>query len=262
MGLQMRASAHGILGFAAMSSGTVRDAVRLAARYSVIRTTAIALSTHVGDGFATLAVDAHEALRGAREGYAFAILIGFWRMGQVLSGRDYDASLEFAFPKPAYFDRFTALLPPTSFDRPANQLVLRDLGLLEAPLTMADESSLRLAREQCEQLLQSLGLDGRLVPRVRSALARKPDDVPSLKSVARSLRLSPRTFRRHLEAEGLTFSALADEERRRRALHLLRSNELSVREVGERLGYSDVANFTRAFRRWTGKTPTAYRNEG
>lgn len=58
----------------------------------------------------------------------------------------------------------------------------------------------------------------------------------------------------------MTFSALIDAERRRRALLLLRSRELSIQQIGERLGYSDVANFTRAFRRWTGKTPSAYRS--
>jgi AraC-like DNA-binding protein len=40
---------------------------------------------------------------------------------------------------------------------------------------------------------------------------------------------------------------------------LLRSSDLSIETVAERVGYSDVANFTRAFRRWTGSTPAAYR---
>jgi AraC-like DNA-binding protein len=58
----------------------------------------------------------------------------------------------------------------------------------------------------------------------------------------------------------VTFSSLVDAERMRRALLLLRSHELTIENVGERLGYQNIANFTRAFRRWTGKTPSAYRN--
>ena len=83
--------------------------------------------------------------------------------------------------------------------------------------------------------------------------------MPSLKEAAAALHLSTRTFRRRLEAEKVTFSAMVDEVRMQRALLLLRSRELTVEDVGERLGFTDVANFTRAFRRWTGTTPTAYR---
>jgi AraC-like DNA-binding protein len=116
-----------------------------------------------------------------------------------------------------------------------------------------------MAKDQCAQILQSMGLDGQLAPRVRSLLARHPKGILSNEGAARAIHVSTRTFRRRLEAEGVTFSALADDERRRRALLLLRSNDLSLQEIGDRLGYSDVANFSRAFRRWTGRTPRAYR---
>ncbi|MGH7434617.1 MAG: AraC family transcriptional regulator ligand-binding domain-containing protein, partial [Polyangiaceae bacterium] len=252
LGLQMRVSAHGILGFAAISADDVRQAILLAVKYMAIRITALSMRTHVAGGAGALVLEEHVDLGAAREAYPFAILVGLWSMGGTLAGRPLDATLDFAFPRPPYFERFARALPPTRFDQPQHQIVLRDLALLEQPLPMADAASLRLAKDQCDQLLQSMGLDGRLAPRARSVLARHADGVQSLVAVARALSLSTRTFRRRLEAEGLTFSELADEERRRRALLLLRSKELSVQQVGERLGYSDVANFTRAFRRWTG----------
>jgi AraC-like DNA-binding protein len=259
LGLHMRASAHGILGFAAMSARTVRDAIVLAVKYAGIRTTALSLRAQVVDGTGALVLEEHANLRGAREGYAFAVLVGFWTMGRALTGQDLDVTFDFAFPKPAYYDRFAAALPPARFGQRCHQIVLRDLALLETPLIMADEAAMRLAKGQCDEILQSMGLDGRIAPRVRSLLARRLQGMPSLAAVARTLRLSTRTVRRHLEEEGLTYSGMADDERRRRALLLVRSHGLSVQEIGERLGYSDVANFTRAFRRWTGKTPTAYR---
>jgi AraC-like DNA-binding protein len=81
----------------------------------------------------------------------------------------------------------------------------------------------------------------------------------SLDETARALGLSARTLKRRLDEEGTSFSAILDEQRRARALLLLRSPELSVDTIAERVGYSDIANFTRAFRRWTGTTPTAFR---
>jgi AraC-like DNA-binding protein len=183
-------------------------------------------------------------------------------MGISLMGRTPDVSIDFQFPRPRYFDRFEHALPPTRFDQPTNQMVLKDLAWLEAPVSMADAASNRLARDRCDELLQSMGLDGRLAPKVRALLNRPDAATPPLKDVARALRLSPRTFRRRLEGEGVSFSALVDVERMRKSLLLLRSQELTIEQISERLGYENVANFTRAFRRWTGKTPSAYRSGG
>jgi AraC-like DNA-binding protein len=58
----------------------------------------------------------------------------------------------------------------------------------------------------------------------------------------------------------MTFTAIADDVRRQRALLLLENRDLSIAEIATRLGYTEVPNFTRAFRRWTGKTPAAYRD--
>jgi AraC-like DNA-binding protein len=260
LGLQMQASAHGIVGFAAMSAGTVRDAILVAVRYMAIRTTALALHTQVHDDTATLILVEHADLGSVREIYVLSILVGFWQMGCKLAGRNLDLSFDLQFPRPDYYKRFEHILPPTRFDQPVNQIVLRDLALLASPISMADAASARLARTQCEELLASMGLDGRIAPRVRALLGRKDGASLSVNDVARALRVSPRTFRRRLEAERVTFSSLLDTERKRRALLLLRSQELSIEEIGDRLGYHNVANFTRAFRRWTGKTPRAYRN--
>ncbi len=73
--------------------------------------------------------------------------------------------------------------------------------------------------------------------------------------MATALHVSPRTLKRQLAAEGVSFSALIEKERRERATILLASPALSIKMVAERLGYSNVANFSRAFERWTGKSP-------
>jgi AraC-like DNA-binding protein len=66
-------------------------------------------------------------------------------------------------------------------------------------------------------------------------------------------------LKRRLAEEGSDYTTLLDEHRHGRALSLLASPESTIDAVAERLGYSDVANFSRAFRRWTGVTPAAWR---
>jgi AraC-like DNA-binding protein len=83
----------------------------------------------------------------------------------------------------------------------------------------------------------------------------------SIDAVARALRLSARTLKRKLAAEGESFSALVERERHERALELLRSSQLKLEEVAQRLGYSSVPNFARAFRRWRGESPAHYQRQ-
>ena len=77
--------------------------------------------------------------------------------------------------------------------------------------------------------------------------------------VARALGCSRQTLYRRLKAEGLTFAGVLDDLRRREALQLIRDMSRSVKEIGYRLGFSDPAAFSRAFKRWTGKSPQAFR---
>ncbi len=75
-----------------------------------------------------------------------------------------------------------------------------------------------------------------------------------------TLGLSSPTLRRHLEAENTTFSAIVDEVRREIAQRELRSNR-TVGEIAFRLGFSSASAFDRAFKRWNGQSPKAYRTE-
>lgn len=76
--------------------------------------------------------------------------------------------------------------------------------------------------------------------------------------VAGMLDLNARTLQRRLASFGCSFRALREIEYQKFACDWLSSGNLSVTEISDRLGYSHPAHFARAFRRWTGKPPTAY----
>lgn len=81
----------------------------------------------------------------------------------------------------------------------------------------------------------------------------------SIDAVARTLGLSRQTLYRRLRAEGTTFAELLDGLRRRLALTLIRDERVPVKEAAWRLGFSDPAAFSRAFKRWTGRSPSEMR---
>jgi AraC-like DNA-binding protein len=70
---------------------------------------------------------------------------------------------------------------------------------------------------------------------------------------------SPRTLQRLLKEQGLKYNDMVQNARMRHAVAMLRDSDLSITEIALRLGYNDTAHFTRAFRRWTGMTPSKYR---
>jgi len=78
--------------------------------------------------------------------------------------------------------------------------------------------------------------------------------------VARALGYSRQTLYRRLKEEGLTFAQLLDGLRRRLALKLVRDEGVTVKEAAYRLGFSDPAAFSRAFKRWTGSSPSGMRS--
>ena len=83
---------------------------------------------------------------------------------------------------------------------------------------------------------------------------------PTLKWLARTAGLSPRTIQRRLSDEGLSFSNIVDNWRMRTAIRLAADSRLTVQEMSERTRYADVPHFVRAFKRWTGVTPGRFRD--
>ncbi len=257
VGTQMRLSSHGFLGFAAMTSATVREALDLAVRFASTRTSAIGLTLLVEGDTASLAIEERTPFPAAiREFVVIALIVGLWQIGGALTGRPLEGIGECAFAPPAYLRNLPAA-NRLKFDRPAHRIVFA-ASELDLPLRSADAVAMRLAREQGERELAAV-VDAGIPGRIRAAIVAHGDAPPSLQAVARELRMSSRTLKRKLAEHGTTFSTIRDDHRRQRALLLLDNRALSISEIAERLGYSELPNFTRAFRKWTGVTPQAYR---
>jgi AraC-like DNA-binding protein len=255
-GTQMRVSSHGFLGFAAMTSQTVRAAIELAVRFAETRTNVLGLSLCVEGDTASLVIEERAPLGRFREFAIISLMMGLWRLGESLTGRPLDGVAECAFPAPPYA-RDVPLAGRVRFSQPTHRLVFR-ASVLGVPLTSADPIATQLARAECERELAAV-VDAGLMGRVRAAVLAHAPSVPPLDEVARELRVSSRTLKRRLADRGTTFSGIVDEVRRQRAFLLLQNRELSVGEVAARLGYRELPSFTRAFRRWTGVSPAAYR---
>jgi AraC-like DNA-binding protein len=98
-----------------------------------------------------------------------------------------------------------------------------------------------------------------VVVRVVVELLEEEKESPTLVAVAARIGINVRTLQRRLEATSVRFRELLAECRQARAERELRNNKRSLSEISTHLGYSDPSHFARAFRRWTGYSPSEYR---
>lgn len=259
MGMQMSVPAHGYLGFAAMTASTLREALELATRYAPTRTGALRLKLVVAGAEAALYIEELADFGAVRDCVLMALVVGLWQIAEALTGQSLRGAAEFPFPKPSYAARIERPAYTVHYDQPRAALRFA-AALLDTPLRMANAAALELAREQCERALEALDPHD-LVARVRDLLPKQPSGFHNLEEVADKLGVSSRTLKRKLKAEGHAFSDLLEERALDQARELLRQQTLSIEQIAERLGYSDVSNFGRAFRRWTGRSPAAFRRD-
>jgi AraC-like DNA-binding protein len=180
---------------------------------------------------------------------------GSWLIGQRIRLEQ----ATFSYPRPEHGAEYDLLFScPFEFSTLHSSLLFHS-RYLNMPL-LQDERTLKLFLERSPADLLSRPDDGdSLSSQLRRLLSRDSSRWPDLEAVAAHLHISPQTLRRHLREEGSSFQELKDQLRRDIAIYHLSRANLSLQQIAEQLGFSEPSAFHRAFKKWTGLTPGAYR---
>jgi AraC-like DNA-binding protein len=257
MALESPISMYGYLGFGMLSGPSLGDVVGLLVEYERVLGTVLTFRLERQDPLASLVVEEGADIGDARDFVLCGVLTGIWQSAQALTGRTPTGTIEVAIAEPPYFRGLARVAPPMRFGRPSTRYVF-EAARLDAPVLMADRAAMQLARKECARSLGDLGLTEDTIDRLRRTLAVR-DDVHSFSDAAAAVSVSPRTLKRKLAERGVRFSVLLERSARERATNLLGSTSLSIDEIAARLHYASASSFIRAFRRWTGRSPSAYR---
>jgi AraC-like DNA-binding protein len=260
-GLRANLTTHGLVGFGVMSHRTLREALVFEGKYFGPLRSPGFTSRFFFDGQQGV-VEFREAVQyGPLRQYAFDMaLVGFTHLIRPFVP-EVEMELRFEGPEPAYFERYAHRVPPTRFGMSAHE-VRFPAARMDRPIDTANPVTARLVTRECDREMALLGHDDRVLERVRSLIAARRGEAPGLESVAKRLGMSGRTLKRRLQEHRFTFRELVEEARREESIRLLGTTRLSVELIGRRVGYTAHSNFIRAFKRWTGKIPSAYRREG
>ncbi|KGM41560.1 hypothetical protein JY96_19925 [Aquabacterium sp. NJ1] len=171
-------------------------------------------------------------------------------------------SVRVASTPPSHQQQFTQHFGvPVFFGEAADALVM-DRRWLDMPLNAFVPEAHNQARMMIERRMSREVGERRLVEEVRWALERRPELLrDGLEATAAALALHPRTLQRRLQAEGIKYVDIQSQAKCQRAQTMLKRRAISMESISMELGFSDRRAFTFAFKRWTGLSPSAYRDQ-
>jgi AraC-like DNA-binding protein len=196
----------------------------------------------------------------ARQHSEFSLVVGLGTIRLMAGSQWTPLEVQFAHTGPRETAEHERLFgAPVIFGSSTNALVV-DREFVERPVPAADERLYPILKHYLDRVLEELPREDRLLASVRRAVAESMrNGDPTLAQVAGKMAMSPRTLQRRLGEYGMEFRGLVDDTRRRFALTYLRDAKNSLGEIAYLVGYSEVSAFNRAFKRWSGVTPSEYR---
>lgn len=265
LGEAMRPGYYGVLGYLVMSCATLADALHRQLRYASL--VGSLGRVELDEEPSRAGLEAQVALRwaplieGAQRQHGEETLAGWLTFGRWITGSAVaPTEVRFQHLAPADTCEHRRIFAcPVLFAQPDNALVFPK-RLLNAPLGQADTQLRQLLDAHADRQLGELCQGTDVLERARSELMRQlPECGADLELLAQTLQLSTRTLQRRLHEGGLSFSQLLDETREHMARRYLQDPALDLAEIAFLVGFSESGSLARAFRRWTGQSPSAYR---
>jgi AraC-like DNA-binding protein len=257
----IRPGAFDVLDYATRSSATLGHGLQRLVRYHRILHDGAVVRLERGSGGTILT----HALPGSsvalpRQVSEF-IVAGWLVVARQATGMDFvPVEVRFRHPAPADASEHRRLFRTSiRFASAVNGLVL-DQATLDAPLVKSDAGLCAVLDRHLAELLERIPRATRLTERVRHLVGKDlVSGVPEAAAVARGLHMSRRTLQRLLRNERTSYRRLVESLRRELAARYLTEQEIAIAEIAFLLGFSETSAFHRAFKRWTGRTPAAFR---
>ncbi len=256
---QMHGTALHAVGYAWLSSATLGEACRRLTRYMRVLTELWTMRIDEGPGGVRIGF----LFRGAQPPAVWVhdwLAAGFVRLCRITYGEAF-APIEVtvvrsAPDRRAPFDEWFRC--PIVWSAERASVLCRPEDLVQ-PLPTANPD-VALANERVAlEYLERLDRTDIVAQVRRRILELLPSGPPTQAEIARGVALSPRTLHRRLADAGTSFAELLDATRRELAAGYLRRTDYSIAEVAYLVGFAEVSSFNRAFRRWTGKSPSEVR---
>ncbi|MEM7016078.1 MAG: AraC family transcriptional regulator [Pseudomonadota bacterium] len=260
LGQQVDITSLGTFGFALMSCANLGEALQLLLRYHPITGSGLSLQKHQRSDGVALRINLELGNPLQQQLMTALVMSQIYSIGGFLINQPIDAGeIHFTYPEPSQKEAYQALFSvPIKFSQDHNQFVI-PAHILSKKISTANPAVHVIFQQQCEDMLRGLNRVENFSATVRRRLILAGGKFPDIKQVANQLHVSERTLKRRLMSESTSFRALCNEVKNVLACQYLKTTELTVAEIASLLDYTETVSFRRAFVRWNGITPSAYR---
>ena len=261
VGPLMRPDDYGALGLAWKSAPTVRSSLERVERYCRLWTDNLTYEIRERDDGVDFIVHRHGERRlGMRLSNEATLASATSLIRQTSSPRfrPQEVLLKHAAPRSiSAHERYFGC--PVRFASGQDALIISS-ETLDRPNHLSDDGISRFLLTHLDAEIESLGTEIPVQALVEREISRSlSSGIPRMADIARRLAMSERTLHRRLAERDLSFRSLVADTRRHVAVNLLRESSYPLTEVAFLSGFSEQSAFNRAFKRWTGLTPTAFR---
>ena len=251
---------YGMLARASLSSPNLGVALKRWCRHHALIADDIVLAVTLSGSTASITIDETRNLGAAREFCLVHVLRNIHGLAcWYVDSRIPLQGARFPFAAPPHADAYPLLFQcPLTFNAgPA--AIQFDARYLPLPLRRDEKALQQMLRRALPLTVLQYRRDRLLVEQVRQALAANPQQAHNADSLAALLHVSARTLHRQLKEEGASLQRLKDEVRFGLAKALLYRSDKPIKQVAAAAGFGNEKSFTRAFRAWSGSSPSEFR---
>lgn len=258
MGNLMTISHHGMAGVAAVTQTSLRECLEVISRFCDELFPPLSMIPRVEGNLGIFAISEEISLAPYSHFFFELNMVSFYNiMWHLIDYERHDFRVDFHYPEPPWGNIYRRYFKcPVHFDQPETRIV--------GPAAVADEElplANRLMAMSAEKtLFENIPTRAmRFLPlRLRRMLLRYYGAFPSLENAATEMGMSGRTLRRKLAEEGTSYQKELDRVRQRLAREYFARGGQSITELSLMLGFTDSSAFAKAFRRWTGLSPSEF----
>jgi AraC-like DNA-binding protein len=261
MAEQTSESSFDAIAFLVGHAPTLRDAVAIAVQFSPLVIEGTHAAMRDSPGLTTIHCAFPRTTPGCDRFHAEFAMAGFVRIARHLAGaKAVPRAVSFEHDRPPYHREYTRTFGDVVRFGQSSTSVSFDRDIADRSQIHQSPELYSVVRADAERKLERVTQGSSPTELVRQyVLARPPSRIPNVTTAARDLGMSERSLRRHLTAENTSYRKIVQGTLQASACHMLRDPHRTIQETAVALGFVDARSFHRAFKAWTGMSPTQYR---
>ncbi len=261
-GERLHIGAHGLLGHISSSANNSLESLKVYQQFLQIRNQLVSIDYKLQTQSVVIIFNIHANIKYLQRPIIDGCISGLIStLTTKLQLKSVDVPIQFTYQKPEKTQLHTQLLGNhITFNSDQNSVEL-PLHLLTQSNASANPGVFHLVKQQSEVALAQISQQNRLSDIINRHLLESPETLLTQEDMAKRLNITSRTLRRRLGQEGINYQEIQNSVRKNIAIEYLKSTSWTVQEISDRLGYSEEVNFSRAFKRWVGISPSLFRHQ-